>query len=248
MSERPTLLAVCGKGGVGKTAVSALLARALRARGVGPLLLIDADPVGGLVHAMGQGASRTLAQVRAGVIRAARGSTEADRQQLADELDYRVMEALTEHEDYALLAMGRSRDPGCFCPVNTLLRHAIETLATPFAVVLVDAEAGVEQIQREVTRRVTRTLVVVDGSARSLHTLEAIGELVAPGTVAVVANRWTPSQPPPLPADVTFLGRIPEDETLRDFDRQGRPLWELPAENPALAAAADLAAALEVDP
>ena len=68
------------------------------------------------------------------------------RVRMADELDYRVLEALAERGDYALLAMGRTQEKGCFCPVNTLLRHAIETLSAPYAAVLVDAEAGVEQI------------------------------------------------------------------------------------------------------
>ena len=60
------IIAVCGKGGVGKTVFSALLARALAAAGVQPLLLVDADPVGGLTSAIGERAVETLSGVREG--------------------------------------------------------------------------------------------------------------------------------------------------------------------------------------
>ena len=44
------IVAICGKGGVGKTAVCALLSRAMIDAGVRPLLLVDADPVSGLTQ------------------------------------------------------------------------------------------------------------------------------------------------------------------------------------------------------
>jgi len=240
------VVAVCGKGGVGKTAVSALLGHALMERGVRPLLLVDADPVGGLGFAVGSPPPRTLADVRAHVLEAARGSDEAARRRLADELDYRLLEVLAEHEEHALLAMGRSGEAGCFCPVNRLLRHAVDGLAAGFAAVLVDAEAGVEQIQREVTRQVDLLLVVVDGSQRSLHTLEVIRELAASTPVAVLANRVSSSSDAPqaLPPGAALLGRVPEDPVLADFDRAGRSLWELPESSAARRAARRTADAL----
>jgi CO dehydrogenase maturation factor len=246
------VLAICGKGGVGKTAVSALLARALLEQGRAPLLLVDADPVGGFMAAVGARPRRTLAEVRAELVSRARQGGEATRQALAGELDYRLLEALCEREDHALLAMGRSGDKGCFCPANAILREALDDLSAGFAAVLVDAEAGVEQIQREVTRRVGLFLVVLDGSARSRNTLTVITELCGVSKVAIVENRVCAgsgsgsgfvSESVPL-ADVPILGRIPQDEALARFDRAGRPLWELPADNPALAAASSLAGVL----
>lgn len=236
------VMALCGKGGVGKTAVAALLGRALLEQGRAPLLLVDADPVGGLTSAVGARPHRTLSEVRAELVARARASDEATRQALAGELDYRVLEALCERGDHAVLAMGRSRDKGCFCPANAILREALASLSAGYAAVLVDAEAGVEQIQREVTRTVSLTVVVLDGSARSRDTLVAIVELLGPSRVVVVENRSGPSAP--LPLAVPLVGRIPEDEALGAFDQAGRPLWELPAGNPALVAAHRLAETL----
>ena len=238
------ILAVCGKGGVGKTASCALLARVLLEAGVKPLLLIDADPVGGLASAIGERAVKTIASVRESLIASARTADEADKARLAIDLDYLVMEALVERQDYSLFAMGHNQEKGCYCPVNTLLRQAIDLIVDPFSAVLIDAEAGIEQINRQVTQRVSRILVVTDGSTRSADTLQVIAGMVDKVLVSVVANRSEKTSLGALPEGVDLVGEIPEDDLLRSFDRQGRPLWELPPGNPAVQAARAIAAAL----
>jgi len=243
-----TVTAVCGKGGVGKTVFSALLSRILIEAGISPLLLVDADPVGGLTSAIGEKAVHTLAGVRDDFINEARKNGRAGAEAAADRLDYFVLKALIERKDYALLAMGRNTEKGCFCPANKLLRSAIDGLIPAFSAVLIDAEAGIEQINRDVTGRVTRVVTVVDASKRSMDTLRMIADLVGPAQVAVVVNRVSNGGEAGLPADITLLGSIPENDLLRQFDRQGRPLWQLPAENEALAAVRKIAQRLGITP
>lgn len=233
---RKPIVAVCGKGGVGKTVVTTLLARAARDEGVSPLLLIDADPVGGLTSALGERAIKTLGAVRAELIGTARHGDDEAKRRLAEKLDYMVFEALTEREHYALLSMGRNVEKGCYCPVNSLLRDAIDLVVSPFSLTIIDAEAGVEQINRQVTRHVSHAVVVTDGSQRSHETLGLIAELLGAERVWAVSNR---SAEPPV--GIRLAGKIPEDETLRAFDREGRALWQLPAENAALSAARAIA-------
>ncbi|MBW2527772.1 MAG: AAA family ATPase [Deltaproteobacteria bacterium] len=238
--SRP-IFAVCGKGGVGKTVVSALLGRALLDAGHQPLLLVDADPVGGLSAAIGERAVRTLGDVRRQVIERARSQGEDEKQRLADELDYMVLEALVERDQYGLLSIGRSDGRGCFCPVNTLLRSAIDVVTEPFAAVLIDAEAGIEQINREVTRRVTQVIAVTDGSARAAETISLIASLIGERALGVVANRGEAGALEALPEGAVPLGVFPEDDELRQLDRTGRPLWELDDRSPARRAARLLA-------
>ncbi|MFP4474574.1 MAG: ArsA-related P-loop ATPase [Desulfatibacillaceae bacterium] len=247
MKNKP-VLAVCGKGGVGKTALSALLGRAMLKHGPGPVLLIDADPAGGLVSAIGENVAHGLAQVRDHLIRSARNADDATKDRIATQLDYMVMEALEEREGYALLAMGRNSRKGCFCPANTLLRQAIDLLVEPFASVLIDAEAGLEQISREVTRSVTAVLAVSDGSARSADTIAIIMDMVGPENVRVVVNRAMPWQDAVLPEGVPIAGSIPEDEELKRHDRQGVSLWNLADDNPAVLAAEDIARSIGLLP
>jgi CO dehydrogenase maturation factor len=233
---RTPVIAVCGKGGVGKTVLACLLARALLERRVRPLLLVDADPAGGLLMAMGETHVRTLADVRGRLVSGARRAGGDERQRLARELDYMVMEALLERPDFSMLAMGRSRDRGCYCPANALLREAIDVLAHGFAAVIIDAEAGLEQIHRKVTRGVSRVLVLSDGSKRSMTVADQIADMAGRSLTAGVYNRAGRRGLEPFPAGMPCLGAIPEDRTLRRFDRLGRPLWELPDRNPALEA------------
>ncbi|MBU0516438.1 MAG: hypothetical protein KJ621_16900 [Proteobacteria bacterium] len=225
------VVAVCGKGGAGKTVVAALLARAILDAGTGPILLIDADPAGGLVSALNQRVGQTLAGVRAEVLAAARQDRPVAS--LAEAVDYAALQALEERDGWSLLAMGYSAEDGCFCPANTLLREALDVIADPFAAVLIDAEAGLEQISRRVTRRVNRYLAVTDGSRRSAETLVHLADLVGPGRLSVIANRAAPGAHLRLPPGVTLAGAVPEDETLRQYDYQGRSLWDLPPDNPA---------------
>jgi CO dehydrogenase maturation factor len=248
MTPSPPIVAVCGKGGVGKTVVTALLARAVLARGVRPVLLIDADPVGGLTTALGETGLKTLAGVREKLIATARHGDAQARQQTADRLDYLVLEALAEREGHAVIAMGRTTEKGCFCPANTLLRKALEVIVKAFAVTLIDAEAGVEQINRQVTDRITHAVVVTDGSKRSRDTLEVIAQMLGPDRVRAVENRSREGALWDLPPGVRFAGRIPEDELVRSFDAQGTALWDLPNDTPALLAADAVVDALGLAP
>lgn len=230
----PTVVALLGKGGAGKTAVSALLAGALLDEGRGPLLLVDADPSCGLTHAVGGSSSKTIGAVKERLVDAAGAGARAD--ELAGLVDWWVLEALQERERCSLLAMGRPESRGCFCSVNALLRAAITHLGSGFAAVIIDAEAGVEQIQRQVMERVDRPIVVTDGSRRGMHTAELLAELlrrygVGQGPTALLVNR-APA-PSEIPAAFELWGTIPHDPLLERFDAEGRSLLELPRGTPA---------------
>lgn len=238
------VIAVCGKGGVGKTVFSALLARVFAEAGMQPLLLVDADPVGGLTSAIGEHTVETLSGVRDRVIGAAKAGGAAAVAHAAERLDYFVLKALMERDRYSLLAMGHNANKGCFCPANKLLRSAIESLLGSFAAVIIDAEAGIEQINRDVTEHVDLIIVVVDTSQRSIDTLHMIAGMKDPSRVLVVANRVPVIDEGRLPLGVALLGCIPEDGALRAFDQAGRSLWQLPLHGPAMLAVTDISTRL----
>lgn len=241
------VVAVCGKGGVGKTVASGALIRIFAERRSN-ILAVDADPALGLSFILGlQGDIKTLGNVREELIKAAR--LHKDPNEIANSTDYLVFESLIETENFTFLAMGRSSARGCFCPINTLLKDSIKNLAQNYDLVIVDAEAGVEQINREVMSVVDCIIVLIDGSQRSLHSMELIrkivGDLRINARVAVVRNRWkdvsggNASQLPHF--DNLLTTKIPEDDSLRRNDALGRSIFDLPSDSPILEAAQRIA-------
>jgi CO dehydrogenase maturation factor len=244
-SKTAKVIVYLGKGGAGKTALSCLTARLLLKIESAKILLIDADPTLGLVFALGRETAKTVGEIRAALLKeVSAAKDERDRQRLANALDYRMLEALEEQEGYALLAMGRTEGPGCFCPVNALLRECIETLARHFDWVIIDAEAGIEQVSRQVVRRVDHPLIITDASVRGAVAAEAIRDALertdSPPPTGVIVNRTASVELSSVEklerAGLSVLGSIPIDENLASFDRQGRSLLQLPNESPALQA------------
>jgi CO dehydrogenase maturation factor len=254
-SRSPTkrLVAVCGKGGTGKTALAAMMTRVLLENGkTGKLLLIDADPAMGLPNALGIKTKRTMGQVREEIIKTARGSDKEKKAQLSGMLDYMVLEALLETDKFALLAMGRTETLGCFCPVNNLLRDAIETLSRNFDTIVIDGEAGLEQINRQVVHRVDTLIIVSDATSRGIQTAALIKKMVQVDQViqcekiGLVFNRVQGNEELLKQAaremDLNVFGYIPQDENIAYFDLVGKSILKLPEESPALSAVRSLVA------
>ena len=241
------LVAVAGKGGTGKTAGVALMARFFSERPeTGRLLLIDADPAGGLQSALGVKVRRTMGELREEIIKTARGSDADAKAELAEKIEYLAFEALTEQNGFAVLAMGRTETMGCFCPVNALLRDAIGALSKSFDTILIDGEAGLEQVNRQVVRRVDTLLVISDPTARGIETAEMIKRMVevdkamSVERLGLVFNRVRDSEDvlreSAARIGIEVFGMVPYDATLAEFDLVGTPITDLPADSPGLAA------------
>jgi CO dehydrogenase maturation factor len=232
------ILAVCGKGGTGKTVFTALMAKVLLDSGkAGKLLLIDADPAMGLPLALGVKVRRTMGQIREEIIKAAKGNKEEEKRQIADKLDYMLFEALNEIDSYALLAMGRTETLGCFCPINSVLKEAIQTLSKSFDTILIDGEAGLEQLNRQVAGRVDTLVIVSDATSRGIQTAAQVRDMVLNekaiqcDRLGIVFNRVQGNKDLlKKMADKTGLevwGYIPQDENIAQQDLIGKPILEL---------------------
>jgi len=241
MMKKHSVTAICGKGGVGKTVLSGILVRVMAESGLN-ILAVDADPAMGLTYILGLDRNiKTLGNVREDLIRTARSNK--DPSEVVNSLDYLVMETLIETEKYSFLAMGRSLSKGCFCPMNTLLKNSINELAKNYDVILMDAEAGIEQINREVMSKMDNIMVLVDSSQRSLYSMELIQQIMEDlqmkAQVGVILNRWKNGTDEDalkqLPAfKFPLWGVLPEDEELQRNDAVGKSVFELPDNSPLL--------------
>ena len=144
------IIAVSGKGGVGKTTLCGLLIQYLCETGKKPVLAVDADANANLNEVLGVEAGVTLGELREEIERAGvdpkykipAGITKAAY------LESRLADALTEEDDYDLMVMGRSQGQGCYCFVNGIVQTQVQKLQSHYPYIVVDNEAGMEHISR----------------------------------------------------------------------------------------------------
>jgi CO dehydrogenase maturation factor len=246
-----TTIALAGKGGTGKTTVSAMIVKYLINKGKGPILAIDADPSANLNMVLGVELEYTVGGIREDMLQqvqssqtaggAARG-TIAGGMSKHDYLDYEIQSSLIESNHFDLIAMGRSEGPGCYCAVNHTLREILDGMSGKYPYVVVDNEAGMEHLSRRTTQDVDHLLIISDPTQRGLAAAKNIVELKDELEVDIkdsyfILNRLPGAIPAPLQElidklGVPFLGAVPADENVMEFDFTGRPLLELADDSP----------------
>jgi len=219
-------IAVVGKGGVGKTTISALLVKVLSS--LGEVLAIDADPAGGLLTSLGVKVERTLEDIRNEIVEMIREGY--DKLEIASSIDYKLLEAVEEFENFSFLAIGRPEDEGCYCQLNSMLRDAIEVLSKSFDYVVIDGEAGIEQINRRVMKGVEVLLVVTDTTKKGIQVATQIKSVAEKAIgykkCALVINKVKELVNFRC-KDFDFVFEIPEDEVVFRFDVEGRSLLNI---------------------
>ena len=109
------VIAVAGKGGVGKTTLCGMLIQYLCEKGKGPILAVDADANSNLNEVLGVKVETTLGDVREEIARAelAKENPIPTGMSKADYAEMRFEDALVEDDDFDLLVMGRTQGKGC---------------------------------------------------------------------------------------------------------------------------------------
>ncbi|RLG31432.1 ATP-binding protein [Methanosarcinales archaeon] len=233
-----TTIAITGKGGTGKTAVTALLIRRVM-RGERLLLAVDADPDTNLPDALGDTVTRTVGDVRELMLEGL--PPDADKMLV---LESRIYEILTETPKYDLLVMGRPDGPGCYCYANNLLRGIMDKVTKNYDLAIIDTAAGLEHLSRRIIRNLDILLVVTDGSRKGLLTAERIRDLAGDldlgfKKIYIILNKVTPDNRESLQKyaselDFEIAGTIPFDSVLADYDLDGTPLIDLPDDSEAV--------------
>lgn len=188
------IIALVGKGGVGKTSLSALTIRILSEKYPDKkILAIDADPAIGLTTALGVEAKSTVDDIRKLFIQHAEDGDQKAAIQLLGEAKFQIFDALVEKNNISFLAIGRPESAGCYCKVNAYLKEIISLIAKNYDYVVIDGEAGIEQINRRVMEKVTHLILVSDASKKGLQVVKTIYDvaknLVMFETSGLIINR-----------------------------------------------------------
>lgn len=207
--NKPVIIALTGKGGVGKTSISAAIVKLLvKHHPDKRILVIDADPAVGLATVLHAKVGASIDDVRKEIV--ALLESKLSTTQLKGEVKYRLLDALSEEEGYYFLAIGRPEAAGCYCKVNAYLKELITLIADQFDYVVIDGEAGIEQVNRRVMEKVSHLLLITDASKKGCQVVQTIAqvakELVMYDQVGVIANR------------------IPSKELVSMMDLGGLPL------------------------
>jgi CO dehydrogenase maturation factor len=225
----------------------------------GAILAIDADPSSNLNMVLGLDLEWTvgdirenmLAQVQQSLLQggAAMGTIQGGMTK-HDYLDFEVRSSLAEGDRFDLIAMGRPEGAGCYCAVNHNLREVVDSISKSYRYVVIDNEAGMEHLSRRTTRDVQHLIVVTDPTQRGIVAAERIEGMIDSldihiENVYLVLNRLTGEIPEPLEArikslGIRFLGSVPSNNELMEFEFSGRPLVELSDESPVYTAVASM--------
>ncbi len=228
-------LAVTGKGGVGKTTICALLARALADEGR-RVLALDADPNSTLAACLGfpdpgsispLNEMADLIEERTGV-RPGKSGAVFKLNPRVDDIPERFA---VEYNGIRLLRMGaiKTGGTGCYCPENAFVKSLVaHLLLEDQDVLIMDMEAGVEHLGRGTVGSVDRLLIVIEPSRQSVETAERIKSLAADiglTKLAIVGNKCRTVDERDFIArsadGLPVLGVFPYDEGLRKAELDG---------------------------
>lgn len=247
------IIALAGKGGVGKTSISAAFVRLLMehcpdAR----ILAIDADPAVGLSTALGIDVVTTLDDIRKDIIASVENGAPQEAIEMLGEARFRIFDTMVERPGFSFLAIGRPETAGCYCKVNAYLKEVIHLLSSSFDYVIIDGEAGIEQINRRVMEKVTHLVLVTDPSRKGTQVIDTIkkvaDDLVMYEKCGAVVNRVVnPELIPYIHIEGTqVLSYIGSDEAHAANDIQGKSVFDLPGNAPVLVGAKEALEKLEI--
>lgn len=234
-------VAVTGKGGVGKTSFSALLACLLAREGRRPLA-VDADPDTNLADSLGfPDANGIVPIAEMKEMIAERMGTTPDAIGTFFKLNPHVSDIpgkfIRETEGVRLIVMGMVKrgGAGCACPENAFLKVLLShVLLGEDEDVVVDLEAGLEHLGRGTVSEVDGLAAVVEPTLRSLDTLfrvEALAKDIGLKRVWPVANKIeSPDDREFLEANAKghdFLGWLPYSRDLVKAHRGQIPVREV---------------------
>lgn len=224
------IIAMAGKGGVGKSTIASQIIRKLTSEGI--VLAVDADPNSNLGDKLGLKTFGTVGALRNQIVENPDLVPAGISKQ--DYIVGRIREIVAEGEHVDLLSMGWSQGEGCYCFINGILRECFHDLIPKYRNVVIDNEAGMEHMSRKTLPKADVLMLVSDPTVTGIKTaarLKALADDVGmeAGKTILIVNNAPEGNLDPLkkaavahgfdepffiPRDPYIMGAAMEGETL----------------------------------
>ena len=169
------IIALAGKGGVGKSSISSQLILRLSKKGL--VLAVDADPNTNLPDKLGYAVESTIGEIRNRIVKdpdsVPRGTSKHEH------VAMEVRKAMHEHDNIDLLVMGRPEGEGCYCFMNNVLRECFDGMIKNYKFTVVDNEAGMEHLSRKILPRADILLLVSDPTRIGIRTAARLSSVAS---------------------------------------------------------------------
>lgn len=243
--ERGSRIVVSGRGGTGKTTFVALIARFFGELGLKPLLLVDSDPDESLSEMLGidmkKEGKETVSEVlynilEEGTMSKMRGMTASEKIE-----PFLFQNTLYEGRDFFdFIAVGTKWSEGCYCIPDRALGQIMDRWATNYEYVIVDSPAGVEHLNRRITKEVKDVFNVLDPAKKSFNNAKRAHRIMREVGITfdnyylVGGYRFLKElEDEAMKQPFEFLGRIAFDDQVWRYNLEGRSLLDLPEDSPA---------------
>jgi len=227
-------IAVCGKGGVGKTTISGLLCRTLGSKGIS-VLAIDGDPNPNLALTLGLDPQASMPKALTSKLLEVYEKEDGKKYAKLNLPLAEVMDTygIKTSDNVTLLAVGQPEHAatGCMCGIHTTVREIIHTaLEESEQVTLLDLEASLEQMKRGTSKYVDVLLCVVEPYYRSMEAVarfQRLGKELEIKHIVAVANKVkNPEDEEAIrqfcaQTDLPVIAVIPFDLTIAEADKNG---------------------------
>jgi CO dehydrogenase maturation factor len=218
-------------------------------------LAIDADPNTCLDAALDIHVKNTIGGIREEA-REIAGKGMASGISKQELLELKIAESMVEANGFDLIAMGRPEGPGCYCYANNVLKTVIQEISLNYPYVVLDNEAGLENLSRRIVQKLDVLIMVADPSKTGLDTVKRLHDLtremdIRYNRLAIIINRMRNKelQEPALSlkhsVGAELIAGLPDDKRIAEFAEKGESLWSLKENHPVSVHLDDLLDALE---
>jgi CO dehydrogenase maturation factor len=245
MVEHKGTIVVTGRGGTGKSTFTTLLSRYLGEKGVEPILLVDSDPDESLAEMIGINLEdenkRSIADVLSEILEE-RKMTRMIGMTPTEKIEpFLFQESLYEGRSfYDFIGIGTKWIEGCYCLPDRSLGQIMDMWGANYEYVIVDSPAGVEHLNRRITKKVKDVFNILDPSKKSFDNAARSYKIMREVDInfenyyLVGGYRFPQSleneaKNQPFP----FLGRIEPDPQITEYNIAGKSLFDIPESSPA---------------